>query len=72
MTIRETTDITGFHAHVYFDEATRGTAEQLREELTPRFRSSSGAGTRSPWDRTPNRCTSSPSPATSSPQSFRG
>jgi DOPA 4,5-dioxygenase len=37
MTIRETTDITGFHAHVYFDEATRGAAERLREELTPRF-----------------------------------
>jgi aromatic ring-cleaving dioxygenase len=37
MTIRETTDITGFHAHVYFDEATRVAAERLREELTPRF-----------------------------------
>jgi aromatic ring-cleaving dioxygenase len=37
MTIKETTDITGFHAHVYFDEATRGAAERLREELTPRF-----------------------------------
>jgi DOPA 4,5-dioxygenase len=37
MTIRETTDITGFHAHVYFDEETRGAAERLREELTPRF-----------------------------------
>jgi aromatic ring-cleaving dioxygenase len=37
MTIRETSDITGFHAHVYFDEATRGAAERLREELTPRF-----------------------------------
>jgi aromatic ring-cleaving dioxygenase len=37
MTIRETTDITGFHAHVYFDEATRGAAERLRGELTPRF-----------------------------------
>jgi DOPA 4,5-dioxygenase len=37
MTIRETTDITGFHAHVYFDEATRGAAERLREELAPRF-----------------------------------
>jgi aromatic ring-cleaving dioxygenase len=29
MTIGETTDITGFHAHVYFDEATRGAAYQL-------------------------------------------
>jgi DOPA 4,5-dioxygenase len=37
MTIRETTDISGFHAHVYFDEATRGAAERLREQLTPRF-----------------------------------
>jgi aromatic ring-cleaving dioxygenase len=37
MTIRETTGITGFHAHVYFDEATRGAVERLREEITPRF-----------------------------------
>jgi aromatic ring-cleaving dioxygenase len=37
MTIRETTDITGFHGHVYFDETTRGAAERLRVELTPRF-----------------------------------
>jgi DOPA 4,5-dioxygenase len=30
-------DIRGFHAHVYFDEATRATAEKLREELARRF-----------------------------------
>jgi DOPA 4,5-dioxygenase len=35
--MREVTDITGFHAHVYFDEATREVAERLRGELTPRF-----------------------------------
>src|SRR5260221_12588102 len=37
MPIRETSDIPVFHAHVYFDEATRGAAERLREELRPRF-----------------------------------
>ena len=35
--IRETTDITGFHAHVYFDAASRETAVRLREGLMPRF-----------------------------------
>ena len=35
--MREITDITGFHAHVYFDAATRDTAERLREGLAPRF-----------------------------------
>ena len=35
--VRETTDISGFHAHVYFDEATRETAARLREGLVPRF-----------------------------------
>lgn len=35
--MRETTDITGFHAHVYFDEATRDAAARLREALAPRF-----------------------------------
>ena len=35
--MRETTDITGFHAHVYFDEATRDAAARLRETLAPRF-----------------------------------
>jgi len=35
--IRETTDITGFHVHVYFDEATSETAARLREEIMPRF-----------------------------------
>ena len=37
MPIKEITDITGFHAHVYFDEATRGAAEWLRDEIRPRF-----------------------------------
>lgn len=37
MHVKEITDITGFHAHVYFDEATRGVAERLRLELAPRF-----------------------------------
>jgi DOPA 4,5-dioxygenase len=37
MHIKEVADITGFHAHVYFDEATRAVAAQLREELAPRF-----------------------------------
>jgi DOPA 4,5-dioxygenase len=31
------TDIREFHAHVYFDAATRGTAEQLHDALTRRF-----------------------------------
>jgi DOPA 4,5-dioxygenase len=31
------TDIREFHAHVYFDAATRETAEQLRDALTRRF-----------------------------------
>jgi aromatic ring-cleaving dioxygenase len=37
MTIREITDITGFHAHVYFNAATRKNAETLREALGARF-----------------------------------
>jgi DOPA 4,5-dioxygenase len=37
MPIKEVTDITGFHAHVYFDEATRAVAERLRGEIAPRF-----------------------------------
>jgi aromatic ring-cleaving dioxygenase len=35
--MRDATDITGFHAHVYFDAATREKAERLREGLAPRF-----------------------------------
>ena len=31
------TDIREFHAHVYFDAATRETAEQLHDALTRRF-----------------------------------
>jgi len=31
--MKQTTDITGFHAHVYFDAATREAAERVREGL---------------------------------------
>jgi aromatic ring-cleaving dioxygenase len=35
--IRDVAAITRFHAHVYFDAATRETAERLRAEIAPRF-----------------------------------
>jgi len=34
---RETAIIESYHAHVYYDEASRSTAEWLREELGARF-----------------------------------
>ena len=34
---RETSEITGFHAHVYYDEATRADAAAVREGLAARF-----------------------------------
>lgn len=34
---RETDRITGYHAHVYFDEASRDAAWALREEIRERF-----------------------------------
>ena len=41
--MRNATDITGFHAHVYFDAATRAKAETLREALGARFSVKVGA-----------------------------
>jgi aromatic ring-cleaving dioxygenase len=35
--MRESTDIKGYHAHVYFDAATRAAAETIREALAQRF-----------------------------------
>lgn len=35
--MRDAADITGFHAHVYFDAATREKASTLREGLAGRF-----------------------------------
>ena len=35
--MRELTEITGFHAHVYFDTTTRETADRVREGLSLRF-----------------------------------
>jgi aromatic ring-cleaving dioxygenase len=35
--MRDVTDITGFHAHVYFDIETREQASRLRDGLAPRF-----------------------------------
>jgi aromatic ring-cleaving dioxygenase len=35
--MRDAADITGFHAHVYFDAATREKASTLREGLAVRF-----------------------------------
>ncbi|MUG95877.1 4,5-dioxygenase [Scytonema sp. UIC 10036] len=37
MVQKDTIEITGFHAHVYFDAASRETAERVREELGARF-----------------------------------
>ena len=37
MTSADTGRITGFHAHVYYDDATRDAAAQLRDELSSRF-----------------------------------
>ncbi len=34
---QETSEITGFHAHVYFDTATRDAAALVREELGAKF-----------------------------------
>ena len=31
------TIITGYHAHIYYDEATRATATRVREEIDARF-----------------------------------
>jgi len=31
------TDVVGYHAHVYFDPATRGLAERLRDTIVSRF-----------------------------------
>ena len=31
------TDVQGYHAHVYFDSATRGVAERLRDSLINKF-----------------------------------
>jgi DOPA 4,5-dioxygenase len=33
----DTTDIRGFHAHVYFDAETRATAAELRDAIAQRF-----------------------------------
>jgi aromatic ring-cleaving dioxygenase len=35
---RDASEITGYHAHVYFDAATRPAAIAVREEITERFR----------------------------------
>jgi DOPA 4,5-dioxygenase len=35
--MREITDITGYHAHVYFDAASREAAERLRDGAGQRF-----------------------------------
>jgi DOPA 4,5-dioxygenase len=35
--VRETAEITGYHAHVYFDPATRDAAERVREGLGQKF-----------------------------------
>ena len=37
MTRAETDRITGFHAHVYYDDTTRDVAARLRDELGSRF-----------------------------------
>lgn len=35
---RDASEITGYHAHIYFDEATRPAAMDVREEIGERFR----------------------------------
>ena len=35
--MRETSEITGFHAHVYFDATTRDAAARVREGLAEKF-----------------------------------
>jgi aromatic ring-cleaving dioxygenase len=35
--MRDVTDITGYHAHVYFDAETRDVAERLRNGIAERF-----------------------------------
>jgi DOPA 4,5-dioxygenase len=35
--MRELTEISGYHAHVYFDPSTREVAERVREGLAQRF-----------------------------------
>ena len=37
VTVRDITDISGFHAHIYFDPATRDTAARLRDAMPGRF-----------------------------------
>ena len=37
MSARDTATINGYHAHIYFDEANRATAERLREEIDAAF-----------------------------------
>jgi aromatic ring-cleaving dioxygenase len=37
------TEIKGYHAHVYYDPATRPTAERLRDQLLSRFAVQPGA-----------------------------
>ncbi len=37
MSMRDTVEIHGYHAHIYFDETNRATAERLREEIDAAF-----------------------------------
>jgi aromatic ring-cleaving dioxygenase len=35
--MREATEISGYHAHVYFEAATKALAQSVREEISKRF-----------------------------------
>ncbi len=37
MSLRDAAEIHGYHAHIYFDEASRATAARLREEIDAAF-----------------------------------
>ncbi len=60
--------IEGYHAHIYYDPATRGKAERLRQGIGDGLRRGSAIGMTSPSGRIRFRCIRSRSRS----RSFRG
>ena len=49
------TEIKGYHAHVYYDAATKPKAERLRETMLGKFKVEAGAFSDEPRGRTRSR-----------------